>query len=107
MLESRYLTTVSESRDYPASGEVSSGTHVRRAVALVGLASTEVGEAVGLTTPTPGTQLLLEVATCLGRLDTVVKYLDSNKLCGWLVAWGLFGCMLSRFFTVWLPFTLL
>ena len=42
-----------ESRDYPASGEVSSGTHVRRAVALVGLASTEAGEAVGLTTPTP------------------------------------------------------
>ena len=32
---------------------------------------------MGLTTPTPGTQLLL-VATCLGRLDTVVKYHDSN-----------------------------
>ena len=49
-----------ESRDYSASGEVSSGTHVRRAVALVGLASTEAGEALGLTTPIPGTQLLLE-----------------------------------------------
>ena len=70
-----------ESRDYPALGEVSLGTHVRRAVALVGLASTEAGEAVGITTPTPGTQLLLEVATFLGRLDTVVKYLDSNILC--------------------------
>ena len=49
-----------ESRDYSALGEVTSGTHVRRAVALAGLASTEAGEAVGLTTPTPGTQLLVE-----------------------------------------------
>ena len=47
-----------ETRDYSASREVASGTHVRRAVTLVGLASTEAGEAVGLTTPTPGTQLL-------------------------------------------------
>ena len=43
-------------------------THVRRAVALVGLASTQAGEAVGLTTPTPGTQLLLESRPVLGGL---------------------------------------
>ena len=50
-----------ESRDYSASDEVASGTHVRRAVALVGFAPTETGEAVGLTTPTPGIQLLWQL----------------------------------------------
>ena len=60
-----------ESSDYSNSGEVSSGTHVRRAVALVGLASTEAGEAVGLTTPTPGT--LAAVANLRHRSQTALR----------------------------------
>ena len=55
----------------------------------------------------PQTNKVPQISPCVPRKPSCSLGMCENRD-GWLVAWGLCGCMLIRFSAVWLlPFTLL